>query len=87
MTVKVSIGQNRSFICSKVDSLTPENGAIHKGSPSQSYKKCKSVPKSDVKEKPNSCHIPTDRFIKTSQMLIYKLYSSDGVFILMPMEV
>ena len=58
-----SMGQKRSFICSQVDSFTPEKGAIHKASPSQSYKKCNSVPKSDVTEKPKSSESPKDRFI------------------------
>ena len=57
------MGQNNNFICSQVDSLIPEKGAIHAEFPSQSYKKCNKVPPSDVKEKPASCQIPIDLFI------------------------
>ena len=58
-----NIGQNSSFICSHVDSFTPENGAIHTASPSQSYKKCNSVPPSTVTANPKNCQTPTERFI------------------------
>ena len=62
---KINIGQNSSFICSHVDSFTPENGAIHAAFPSQSYKKCKTVPPSEVMAKPKSWEIPIDRFINS----------------------
>ena len=38
-TAKSAVGQKSSFICSHVDSLIPENGAIQIAPPSQSYKK------------------------------------------------
>ena len=50
-------------MCSHVDSFTPEKGAIHIASPSQSYKKCNIVPTKEVTAKPISCQSPIDRFI------------------------
>ena len=60
----MSMGKKSSFICSHVDSFTPEKGAIHTASPSHSYRKCKSVPPSEVAAKPINCQRPIDRFIK-----------------------
>ena len=60
----MNIGQKSSFMCSHVDSLTPENGATKTDSSSQSYKKCNNVPPNDVIAKPISCHNPIDFFIE-----------------------
>ena len=57
---KRNIGQKSNFICSQVDSFTPEKGAIHTASPNQSYKKCRIVPPSDVTANPISCQSPID---------------------------
>ena len=59
---KMNIGQKSSFMCSQVDSFTPENGATIIDSFVQSYKKCKTVPTSDVTAKPMSCHKLIDFF-------------------------
>ena len=68
---KRTIGQKkRSFICSHVDSFTPENGAIQAAPPSQSYAKCKSVPINDVSAKPKNCHNQTDLFIYYSDYFL-----------------
>jgi hypothetical protein len=60
---KINIGQNKIFICSQVDSFTLEKGAIKLASPNQSYKKCKSVPKTEVKINPKNCQSFIERFI------------------------
>ena len=52
-------------MCSQVDSFTPEKGAAHALCPVQSYRKCNSVPLSDVTANPISCHRDMDRFIST----------------------
>jgi len=57
------MGQNRSFMCSQVDSLTPENGAAKTDLPVQSNKKWRIVPTSAVMEKPISSQRWMDRFI------------------------
>ena len=73
---KMNIGQKSSFMCSQVDSFTPENGAIHTACPSQSYKKCNNVPPSDVIAKPISCQSPIDRFIRSpSKQFLQQVYS------------
>ena len=59
---KMNIGQKSNFICSHVDSFTPENGATSIDLPVQSYRKCKIVPASDVTAKPISCHKLIDFF-------------------------
>ena len=51
---KISMGKNRIFICSQVDSLMAEMGAkIPK--PVQSYRKCKIVPKAVANVNPPNC--------------------------------
>ena len=60
---KTNMGQNNSFICSHVDSFTPEKGAISTELFSQSYRKCNTVPANDVTAKPKNCHKPIDLFI------------------------
>ena len=52
-------------MCSQVDSFTPEKGAAHVLCPVHSYRKCNSVPLSDVTANPVSCHRDMDRFIST----------------------
>ena len=63
VAANISIGQKRSFICSHVDSLIAENGAIHSGSPSHVYKKCSIVPASTVAANPKKLHKSTVFFI------------------------
>lgn len=48
-------GQNSSFICSQVDSLTPEKGATRMLPPVQSYKKCRIVPPKVTAANPAAC--------------------------------
>ena len=81
ITAEISIGQNNSFICSQVDSFTPESGAIHAAFPSQSYKKCKIVPPREVTAKPNSCQSPIERsfMFSPSRILCSILYSKKRV--------
>ena len=62
-TAYSSIGQKRSFICSQVDSFTPEKGAIHIALSSHSYRKWSRVPKNDVRAKPNSSQVQIVLFI------------------------
>jgi hypothetical protein len=71
---KINIGQNNSFMCSQVDSFTPENGAIHTGSPSQSYKKCNNVPPSEVIANPMSCQRLIDIDIISPDNILYEYY-------------
>jgi len=76
MIAKKSIGQNTSFICSHVDSLTLENGATHIDLSSQSYKKCKKVPIKEDKAKPINCHSLKFLFISPPQIkYLRKIYS------------
>ena len=71
ITAKRSIGQKSSFICSQVDSFTPENAATKSDFPVKSYKKCKTVPRSDVTPKPTSCQRPIDFFINFTPNAFY----------------
>ena len=48
-------GQNSSFMCSQVDSFTPEKGATRMLPPVQSYKKCRSVPPKVTAANPAAC--------------------------------
>ena len=59
---KRSVGQKSSFICSKVDSFTPEKGATRGEKDVHSYKKCKRTPPRDATKKPDACQSRTDRF-------------------------
>ncbi len=59
----MNMGKNKSFMCSHVDSFTPEKDATKVNSPVHSYKKCSSVPPNDVTAKPISCQSPIDLFI------------------------
>ena len=67
------MGQNKSFICSQVDSLMLEKGATQELSSSQSYKKCNTVPETEVSAKPISCDKEIDRFIKSPTKMLFKI--------------
>jgi hypothetical protein len=74
------MGQNSSFMCSQVDSFTPENGAIQAFPPSQSYKKCNTVPPSEVDANPISCQSPIDLFIKPPSVFIKYIPAMRGIY-------
>ncbi len=64
-----SIGKNKIFICSKVLSFTLEN-ALKKAILVSEYKKCSSVPNTQIPVAPKTCQIYNLFFIKTP----YKQY-------------
>ena len=80
----MNIGKNNSFVCSQVDSFTPEKRAIKEFSPLQSYAKWSRTPKTDVKTKPQNCQRDKLFFIsKTSpfDLAMEYMQKGAGVFI------
>ena len=59
----IKSGKNNSFICSNVDSFTPENGAASMLFPVASYRKCKRTPKREVSANPKIPNKKAERFI------------------------
>ena len=60
---KTKVGKNKSFMCSHVDSLTPDINAASLDLSVHSYKKWSRVPKNEDNENPRNWNSNIERFI------------------------